>query len=513
MKKNIIVPIVLTLVFSSCGKFLEKEPDNRTKLDSPEKVSQLLGSAYPQLNYQPMAELASDNVDDLITQDLGAPDWLRLTTDLYTYKDNTGSATNEDTPEGYWFACYRAIAACNIALATIDKLPAEEQKNYSAQKGEALVARAYSHFMLVNFFAKFYNAATAATDPGVPYVTEPEDVSIKKYERKTVQYVYDMIEQDLLQGLPLINDNSYKVPKYHFTKTAANAFASRFYLHKKDMDNVIKYATAAIPETAFQNYLRPWASVYTNLELNGNGSLSQVYGKATENANLLLAESRSWWLRLFGTGRYGMSNELSSYASGKAHVSNGSWAYRVVFFMQGHSFIPKIDEYFVETSLGSGIGDGWQMITLLSAEEVLFNLAEAYAYKGEDQKAINLLNTYLSTRIIGYSSANALTVNKINAFYQNAANAYLLKLEPLTPVSTFTKPLINIIMDYKQLEFSLEGLRWFDIIRYKLEVVHNQYKFAGDPDPEQHILGINNVHRVFQLPATAISQAGLQSNR
>lgn len=507
MKKSFIIPVILLTLFTGCGKLLNKEPDNRTKIDSPEKVSQLLGSAYPQLNYQPMAELSSDNVDDLITQDLGSPDWLRLTTDLYTYKDNTGSATSEDTPEGYWFACYRAIAASNLALAAINKVPAEQQGDYRAQKGEALVARAYSHFMLVNFFAKFYDAATAANNPGVPYVTEPEEVSIKTYERKTVQYVYDMIEQDLQQGLPLINDNIYKVPKYHFNRTAANAFAARYYLHKKEMDSVIKYATAAIAENSFKNNLRPWADVYTNLELNGNGSLSQVYGKATENANLLLAESRSWWLRLFGTGRYGMSNELSDYAGGIAHVADGPWAYRVVFFQQGHNFIPKIDEYFVETSLGSGIGDGWQMVTLLSAEEVLFNLAEAYIYKGQDQRAVDLLNVYLSTRIIDYDpSANSIDIDKIQAFYTD--NPELLKFDPFTQPTANTKQVLNILMDYKQLEFSLEGLRWFDIIRYGLVVQHRQYV-----EGQTFTLDKNSVHRVFQLPATAISQAGLQGNR
>jgi len=57
MKKILIILVISATAFMSCKKFLEKEPDNRTKLDSPEKVAQLLGSAYPQLNYQPMAEL------------------------------------------------------------------------------------------------------------------------------------------------------------------------------------------------------------------------------------------------------------------------------------------------------------------------------------------------------------------------------------------------------------------------------------------------------------------------
>ena len=90
----------------------------------------------------------------------------------------------QDSPEFYWDSCYHAIAAANQALETISKAPNPD--DYSAQKGEALVARAYAHFMLVNFFSKFYDSTTASTDPGIPYVTEPETVFIKQYDRKTV---------------------------------------------------------------------------------------------------------------------------------------------------------------------------------------------------------------------------------------------------------------------------------------------------------------------------------------
>ncbi len=65
--------------------------------------------------------------------------------------------------------------------------------------------------------------------------------------RKTVAYVYEMIEKDLLEGLPLIKDVSYTVPKYHFNIAAANAFASRFYLVKRDYAKTLSYANAVFP--------------------------------------------------------------------------------------------------------------------------------------------------------------------------------------------------------------------------------------------------------------------------
>src|SRR5687768_8213869 len=117
----IIFTLPLLLLFTGCKKFLEKEPDNRAKLNSPQKVAQLLASAYPKSNYQAMAELSSDNVGDIGTNALDVPDWITLNADLYLYRDTKGSGTNEDTPEGYWFGCYKAIAAANLALEAISQ--------------------------------------------------------------------------------------------------------------------------------------------------------------------------------------------------------------------------------------------------------------------------------------------------------------------------------------------------------------------------------------------------------
>ncbi|HEX6430747.1 MAG TPA: RagB/SusD family nutrient uptake outer membrane protein, partial [Niastella sp.] len=213
MKKYAIY-ILLILLTISCKKFLEQSPDNRAVLNSPEKVSQLLGTAYPQANYMAFCESISDNVAD---KGIGGLD--RTILDPFYFKDV--SDNQEDSPEFYWNACYKAIATANQALEVCSK--AIDKASYSAQKGEALVCRAYAHFMLVTFFSKVYDPTTAGTDPGIPYVLKPEKVVFEQYERKTVQYVYDMIEKDLTEGLSLIDDKQYKVPRYHFNKGAANA--------------------------------------------------------------------------------------------------------------------------------------------------------------------------------------------------------------------------------------------------------------------------------------------------
>ena len=49
MKKNIYTPIIalfLGLSFTACDKFLDELPDERAELDSPEKIQELLATAY-----------------------------------------------------------------------------------------------------------------------------------------------------------------------------------------------------------------------------------------------------------------------------------------------------------------------------------------------------------------------------------------------------------------------------------------------------------------------------------
>jgi hypothetical protein len=484
IKLSYLLFVAAVFISPSCNKYLEKEPDNRATLDTPEKVSQLLGTAYPGANYVPFTETSTDNVGDIGSGDAGSPDLNVTNSDAFFFKDTR--STSEDTPEWYWFACYHAIAACNQALETISQ--ASNQNAYTAQKAEALVARAYAHFMLVNIFSKFYDPATASSDPGIPYVTEPEKNFIKQYTRGTVASVYASIEKDLLEGLPFLDDKSYSVPKYHFTKSAANAFAARFYLYKKDYQKVIQYGLQAVPNNDFASNLRPWNTEYSTIGLN---EIAPRYAKATENANLLLAETNSYWFRTNIAARYAMTPAVRDQILRTVPVAGGQWAFATGFYLENHIIVPKINEYFVRVSVNADIGNGYVMVPLFTVEEVLFNLAEAYAYTNQFNNAIALLNTYLSTRIVSYDpSANNLTISKINSYW-GTSNTQL--------------GLVNTILAYKRSEFVHEGLRWFDILRYKIPVVHRT--ILG----ETYTLGPTDPHRLFQIPATA-KQSGIEQN-
>ncbi|OQP58256.1 hypothetical protein A3860_08020 [Niastella vici] len=475
MQKILSYTLFITLLGTTttgCKKFLGKNPDNRASLESPDQVAQLLGTAYPQANYMAFCESISDNVSDKGTGGLDL-----TVIQPYFFKDVTEN--QQDSPEGYWNACYTAIAAANQALEACNK--AADTASYASEKGEALLCRAYAHFMLVTLFSKAYNPTTAASDPGIPYVLTPEKVIFQNYTRKTVSYVYDMIEKDLLAGLPLLDDTRYTVPRYHFTKAAGNAFASRFFLYKQDYAKSLSYSNAVFTSSNVTASLRPWNSTYLTLTYK---ELWARYAKSTETANLLLVETSSLWARNYYSERYGMDADKRTEIL-NSNVTGGTYAFTRQTYTAGTNnyMLPKVNEYFVRLSVNATIGYPYVMVPLFTTEEVLFNRIEANIYLNNLTAALKDLNDYASTRIYNYdATAHAVTASKMQTYY-GVTDARIAALYTL--------------LDFKRAEYVQEGMRWFDLKRYNLPVKHTT------TDGQALTLPADDKRRVFQIPESA----------
>lgn len=487
MRKYSIILSLLVTVLSGCDDFLSQVPDNRAQLDSKEKIAELLVTAYPEANYMMFCEAMSDNVEDNPNafQDV-------RNADAFFWRD--ASFTNQDSPDYYWNACYAAIAAANHALRAIEN--ADDPTELDAQKGEALVARAYAHFMLVSLFSKMYDPKTSATDPGIPYVTEPETVALKEYERNTVDYVYSMIEDDLIQGLSLIDDKAYVgddqettgVMDYHFNKAASHTFAVRFYLFKRDYNKVIEHANQVFSSGDIASILRPWNSTYRNYSAN---ELMNVYTNSSEKANLLLCETASEWARSFNALRYDMGAQKYQEIFG-ANPSTGRYAFSAFYSSTGVYFINKFKEHFVRIGTNANTGYPYTILPLFTTEEALLSRAEAYAMLNRFHEALADINLWASTRIADYDpELHAITFNRIYEYYQENINQLAL---------------LAAILDCRRVEFIHEGLRWFDILRHKIPVVHTT------SEGEELELGPDDPRRVLQIPGEAISLGGLAPN-
>jgi tetratricopeptide (TPR) repeat protein len=485
-KKYFIIILTLAAVSAtSCKKFLEQAPDQRTKLNTVEKVSEILATAYTQADFATFTEAASDNSEDKGIN-VGGLD--PANQDAYLWKDVESRDTG--TPTFFWNSSYAAIAAANAALEAIEEAP--DKTDYQPYKGEALIARAYAHFMLVTLYAKVYDPTTSNDSPGIPYVTKPEKVVFQKYDRGTVASTYAAIEKDLLEGLPLIKNSAYRVVKYHFNQTAAYAFAARFYLFKREYDKVIQYASQAFPGNSFAGNIRPWNTKYYEASA---GEQEILFTQASENPNLLLTEAPSSWARSYASFRYGMGLTLN-VALQQPNVTGSNWSGIKIYSVGVPNYkVLKYKELFIRSSPNANIGIAYTILPQFTADELLMNRAEAYVNTGDYSKAIADLNTFASTRIRNYNpSADAVTLEKLALFYNT---------------DDVKQGLINTVLDFKKTEFIQEGLRWLDIIRLKLPVTHNIK--AVNNTSTYVTLGPEDPRRLFQLPSE-VALSGLPLN-
>lgn len=487
ISEKYIIFIISILLFS-CNDFLNKSPDNRTTLENKESIKELLVSAYPLREYYSFLEPMTDSYSDKGTnQELYNTISIK---DAYYWNDHT--TDDAGTPLIYWNACYNAIAHCNTVLEKIESL--KTPKELLPQKGEALLARAYAHFMLVNIFAKHYNPKTAVSDPGIPWVDKPENKVSVKYKRNSVAEIYKNIETDIEAGLEMIRDDEYEIPKYHFSTTAACAFATRFYLYKGDWQKVIDHSNRIITSEPEEN-LRKWNTQYQNYTYS---ELIAQYTKSEESANVLLSTTYSLWGRYFANDRYGMTEEIKLELFPYSDDNIFSMNYIIFGGSEDYYNVPKFKEYFKYTDVSSGIGIATINSILFTFEEVLLNRAEALAMLNQVDKSVENITIFLKSRV------SEDRVNTVLSKYKEVMDE-ITNPEPHYNLTAENLPIIKYIIELRRREFIYEGLRWFDIKRFNLSITHKSH------NDEEFILQKDDLRKVVQIPEQAIL-TGLKPN-
>lgn len=513
MKKyilNIFIVLFIGVTVNSCDKFLDVMPDNRTQLDSPQKIKDLLVTSYPTVNYALTAEMSGDNFIDNRSESstLRTDAYDRMDTELFEWSD-VASSTGTDSPYYLWEGYYQSIAATNQVLQAIEKLAASgDETNMNAQKGEALILRAYCHFMLVNIFSKAYkDDDLSKNDLGITYMTKPETEVLVHYERNSVAEVYQLIAKDIEEGFGLIDDKSYQVPKYHFTKAAAAAFASQFYLYKRDYDNVIRYADIVLGANTLSASLRDWTTIYSNPE-----NELTAYISANEPANLLLLPTYSVYARRFARYRYALNG---SSLLGTVNGAGPTWSGRPPFlngwvWTYGQEYglvIPKTDELFEYTDKVARIGYPHITRTEFTTDDVMLNRAEAKIMKGNIDGGVADLQHWNRS----HKNVTQLTRQNIVSYYTPARTTFVFKfhnteLSPNFVITDEQKPFIDCVLHFRRLERILEGHRWFDLKRYGIEINRKVGRERKDIS-----LTYDDERRAVQIPSDVIG-AGLEPN-
>ena len=533
LKGLLALSLLVLLPLTACEDMLDEVPDNRTEIDTPAKVGLLLTSGYPQAVPAVICELSGDNlVDNNVVKPATHRDAYSLFHDeAYRWVDIVNYGTGEDdTPYQVWEAYYQGIAVANHAIEAMEKMsddPANDP-DLSHSWGEAHLLRGYLHFVLVNVFAEAYKDETLSKlDRGIPYVVKPEttvnvDYSDSEYLHD-VATTYDLIEQDILEGIGLIDDSKYLVPAYHFNRNAANAFAARFYLFKRDYEKVIQYATDALGANPASS-LRKWGAISTNT-IN---SMLNSYNDETASCNYLLQSAYSLQDRMLSAIRFVINdgNKSADVYSTKDVIYGGgpNWnnrlpAYDGKIYRFGEnddgSWLFRVYEYFEYSDKIAGIGWVHIIYQPFTAEETLLCRAEAELYLGQTDAALQDLNFWTASKQV----TAPLTQANIDRFYSGdnikmyAGDLHPQDMSPEFPtLDAVAQSQLYCVLHFRRIETMFEGLRWFDIKRYGI-TVHHAYRGPMDDAITHDYLQWNDPRRVLQIPNNVIASGYPSTDR
>lgn len=514
MKNNKIIislTLLLSLFLGSCNEFLDELPDNRTELDSQKKVRKLLVSAYPSSSYALLTELSSDNVEDF---GLSNPNGDRMTQQMTYWEDV--SETGNDSPIEVWESCYNAIAHSNQALEAIKTL----EGDLSAEKGEALITRAYAHFILVNVFSLHYNTTSSTTDLGIPYIESPETSLNPKYKRGTVAEVYEKINRDIEKALPLIKDDIYNIVPYHFNTKAAYAFAARFNLYYEKWNKAEEYASIALSNNP-QGVLRDWKALgklprrpdpVTNAYIADNSNfLTQAYG-----SNLGVHFGAYYAGSRFNHTRRVADQQTLFAPTPWSNLPNSEFEFAPFTYTATNldkTLFYKIPYKFEYTDPVAGIGYRKTVLAPFTADETLLVRAEAKIMQGKFDNALQDINTWSKN----FYKDKETTLNRVNEFYNDLAYSsddkptQKKQLNPKFAISGETQEnMIHYVLQCRRVLTLHEGLRWFDVKRYGIAINRYLYLSNGEYTISQ-VLQQDDNRKAIQIPKDVIS-AGLTPN-
>lgn len=528
MKNNRYILLAFALLaLAGCDSFLDKMPDNRAEIDSQKKIQALLVSAYPPTDYMLVTEFMSDNVDDYGTNN---PYTDRFIDQVFAWEDVTES-DNED-PESVWESSYHAIACANEALFAIDSLSRlDATLDLSAERAEALLCRAYNHFILVNVFSIAYNPQTSSADLGIPYMEQRETQLNPDYERGNVADVYAKIETDLEAALPYVSDRYYTVPKYHFNQKAAYAFAARFYLYYGKFDKSVEYATKCLgSEPAAM--LRDWE--YQSTMTQKYSPIVEHYIDATLNCNLLLMTAYSKMGLAFGPyyvySRYAHGNYLASYETGEAipNLWNGSnqtyWMGMKEYEATNldKTMFWKLPYLFEYTDPVARIGYYRTVYPAFAADQVLLERAEANTLMGKYDEALDDVNLWIKNIASADETGlpRVLDLDRVNSWFNNTryqvwdTSRVKKHLHPkfisLEEGST-QENMVQCILALKRVETLGQGLRWFDVKRYGIQLERRIINAEGRPYRKTGTLEPFDKRTAVQIPKK-VRDAGITPN-
>ena len=518
MLKSILSILAVALLFTSCDKFLDKSPDDRTDLNSKQKIVDLLVSAYGTRDNCFVHKYMSDDV-----MYMGASYSCNANEESLWRFEDVETEGNDD-PRSLWNNYYFAVATANTALEAIEKL-GDSDGDLSGPKSEALLCRAYAMWRLADVFCMAYDTDPEKNYPGLPY---PKSVGSEIFDRGTLGELYDNINKDIEDALAIFDDAHVNSSKYRFTRKAAYAFAARFNLMYHNWDKAIEYSSKVLADNPFA-VLREWKK-YQPLGATDCGNL---FAQSSEPANLFMHTAYSLaGRRAYGSIRYGHSTTIANYetywapcpwGSGSG-TGNALWLKKAWGSSNSCSYY-RVKEFFEYTDKVGRTGYAHIVMSEFTGEEVLLTRAEAYIMKNEYQKAVDDMNTWMqaecdqsNSKFVVFTVDNVpewmdkYAISKVNPGSVNRDRTIKKQLNPQGfTITEQQTPYLQLILHMRRIADLFTYRRMTDVKRYGIEYAHPTPDNPKPEDTDKEIFRAGDLRGAVQIPNDVLN-AGIAPN-
>lgn len=350
---------------------------------------------------------------------------------------------------------------------------------------EAKATRAWTYFQMVNYYAKPYAAATAATDLGFPIITQA-DVTGGPYTRGTVQETYDFIIKDFTEAIP--NLPVKPAIQTRMSKPAAEGLLGKVYLFMGRNADALPLFNTAFTDLASNTTVKLYDY---NVEFAPGGvflPIDPTYGPQGpgKNYNDLTEAVVS---KIFPNTEY----------TGNGLCNDGLVLTPATQALYGASDL-RLQLYTNKNPDGSPNPGGRLRKYGVQYSRYGLQISELYLLRAEAEARANDL-----------AGAKA-DLEVLRSHRMPAADAAV-------PGATAgnQNALIKFVMDERIREFALEGYRWFDMRRLSVDPLFAGMKFTHvqyNADGSTTIFNMDQPNRLtLRLPPNIINgNKGMENN-
>ena len=380
MKQLIYTCVLMCCVMcSSCNDYLDIVPKGNKIPTTLADYEALLRDEYT-IGQTPISNALYLLNDYYVTvSNLNSP---TLTRANYMWDETADRILLNNADESTYYQLYAAISSCNLIIENVPSATEATDAERAEVIAYAKVIRSLCYFVLANYYADTYDAATAGEKLSVPLITSA-NINAPS-QQVTIQVIYDFIIQGVQEaigeGLP---EQSMTV--LHPNLGAAYALLARVYLQMQNYSEALNYANLALEQN---DQLYDWNAYYD--EHRSTIENPEDYTGLPTPTDYSYVEN--YYFRCGNGSPNYTTNELNIPVERAERFEEGD----ARFLSRWKLYSQNQDTYY------RGVGNGYFNWGGLTTTEVYLIKAECQArlaQGGDFTEAMNTLNAVRQTRI------------------------------------------------------------------------------------------------------------------